>query len=143
MNDLQRAADDKAERVDRLADVVQQIPGGGVVHAEVHGHRPEAAVAGQPKSRVLIEDLPVEVHADVRRHVLRTVAEHLLRVDALRHGPGGDDVVHHPLAERLRQLVQLHKLPHVVEHVVVLGCGAGHLLDDRSHVAKDGRVEEG
>lgn len=143
MNDLQRSADDEAERVNGLAHMVEQIPRRRVVHAKVHGHGAEAAVTGQPKGRMLVEDLPIQVNANVRSHVLRTVAEHLLRVDALRHGPGGDDVVHDTLAERLRKFVQLHKLPNIVEHVVVLGRGTRHLLNDGRHMTEDGRVEEG
>ncbi|XP_035516034.1 potassium voltage-gated channel subfamily H member 1-like [Morone saxatilis] len=44
---------------------------------ELHGERPQAAVAGQPERRVLLKHLPVEVDADVRSHVLRTNLQHL------------------------------------------------------------------
>ena len=40
-------------------------------------------------------------------------------------------------------LVQLHELPDAVEHVVVLGGGARHLLDDGGHVAEDRGVQQG
>ena len=40
-------------------------------------------------------------------------------------------------------LVEHHELPDVVEHVVVLGGGKGHVVDDGGDVAKDGGVEEG
>ena len=42
-------------------------------HGEVHGQGSEAAVAGQPEGRMLVEDLPVQVDADVRLHVLRAI----------------------------------------------------------------------
>ena len=38
--------------------------------------------------------------------------------------------------------MQLHELADVVEHVVVLGRGGRHLLDDGGHVAEDGGVQE-
>ena len=67
---------------------------------------------------------------------------HLLRVDAFGHGPGGDDVVHHALAQPLGNLVELQEVPHVVEHLVVaVGVGV-HLLEDGGHVSKDGGVEQ-
>ena len=40
-------------------------------------------------------------------------------------------------------LMQFHELSDAVEHVVVLGGGAGHLLDDRGHMPKYRRVEQG
>ena len=70
------------------------------------------------------------------------VTSHLLRVDALGHGPGGDDVVHHPLAQARGHLVELQEVPDVVEHLVVaVGVGV-HLLEDGGHVSKDGGVEQ-
>lgn len=91
---------------------------------------------------MFVEDLPVQVHADVRLHVFRAVVEHFVGVQALGHRPGAHDVVHHPLAQSLRHLVQLHELPHVVQHVVVLGGGGCHLLDDRGYVTEDRGVEQ-
>lgn len=64
-------------------------------------------------------------------------------VQAFGHGPGGDDVIHHALRQRSRNLVQLHKLSHVVEHLVILGRCRCHLLDDGRHVTKDRRVQQG
>lgn len=46
---------------------------------------------------------------------------YLIGVQSLGHGPGGDDVVHDALAQRLGHLVQFHEFAHVVQHVVVLG----------------------
>ena len=40
-------------------------------------------------------------------------------------------------------LMQFHELSDAVEHIVVLGGGAGHLLDDRGHMPKYRRVEQG
>ena len=68
---------------------------------------------------------------------------HPLRVDALGHGPGGDDVVHDPLAQALGHLVELEEITHVVQHLVVaVGVGV-HLLEDGGHVTEDGGVEKG
>lgn len=44
---------------------------------EVHGERTQAAVRSQPERWVLIKNLAVEVHADVRLHILRAVVEYL------------------------------------------------------------------
>ena len=49
-------------------------------HGEVHGQGSEAAVAGQPEGRVFVEDLPVQVHADVSLHVLGAIVQHLERI---------------------------------------------------------------
>ena len=40
-------------------------------------------------------------------------------------------------------LVEHHELPDVVEHVVVLGGGKGHVVDDGGVEAEDGGVEQG
>ena len=40
-------------------------------------------------------------------------------------------------------LVEHHELPDVVEHVVVLGGGEGHVVDDGGDVAEDGGIEQG
>ena len=37
--------------------------------------------------------------------------------------------------------MKLHELPDAVQHVVVLGRGAGHLLDDGRHVTEDGGIK--
>ena len=50
--------------------MVDEVPGGAVHRLELHGQCPQAAVTGQPEGRVLLEDLAVQVHADVRSHVL-------------------------------------------------------------------------
>lgn len=67
---------------------------------------------------------------------------YLLGVETFGHGPRGDDIVHDALAEGLGHLVQFHELPHVVQHVVVLGRRRGHLLDDGRHMAEDRRVQQ-
>ena len=86
------------------------------------------------------------------------MSSYLLLVYPLGHRPGRHHVVHHSLGQCLRHLeqilaqwtrwkpshlVKLHELPDAVEHVVVLGGGARHLLDDGGHVSEDGGVEEG
>ena len=40
-------------------------------------------------------------------------------------------------------LMQFHELSDAVEHIVVLGGGARHLLDDRGHMPKYRRVQQG
>ena len=40
-------------------------------------------------------------------------------------------------------LVKFHKFPNTVEHVVVLGSGAGHLLYDGSDMTKDRGIQQG
>lgn len=85
---------------------------------------------------MLVEDLPIEVHANVGFHVFRTVIEDLVGVEALGHRPRTDNVIHDSFAQCLRHLVQLHEFAHVVQHVVVLGGGRRHLLDDRCHVTE-------
>ena len=47
------------------------------------------------------------------------------------------------IIDEFNHLVEDHELPDVVEHVVVLGGGEGHVVDDGGHVAKDGGVEQG
>ena len=79
-------------------------------------------------------------HCTSKNYFLST---YFLLINSFRHGPGGDDVVHDPLRQRLRHLVKLHELAHAVENVVVLGRGGSHLLDDRSHVTEDGGVQQG
>lgn len=90
---------------------------------------------------MFVEDLPVEVDADVGLHVFGAVIENFVRIQTLGHCPGADDVIHNALAEGLRHLVELHELPHIVEHIVILGGGGGHLLDDRGDVTEDRSVQ--
>lgn len=67
---------------------------------------------------------------------------HLLCVDAFRHGPCGDDVVHHPFAQALGNLIELQEVPDIVEHLMVaVGVGI-HLLEDGGHISKDGGIKE-
>lgn len=77
LDHLQRSRDNEAQRVDGLARVVQKVSGRRMSHGEVHGQRSEAAVAGQPEGRMFVEDLSVEVDANVGLHVLRAVIQHL------------------------------------------------------------------
>lgn len=58
----------------------------GVTHREVHGERSEAPVGGQAEGGVLVEDLPVQVDAYIRFHILGTVIQHLTEG---RHEGGG------------------------------------------------------
>lgn len=90
---------------------------------------------------MFVEDLPIEMHADIGLHVLGAVVENLVRVQTLGHRPRADDVIHDAFAEGLRHLVQLHEFPHVVQHVVILGGGGRHLLDDGGDVTEDRGVQ--
>lgn len=63
-------------------------------------------------------------------------------VESFGHGPGRDDVVHDALGQSSRNFVELHELADVVEHLVVLGCGRRHLLDDCRHVTEYGRIQQ-
>ena len=85
---------------------------------------------------------PVEVNTNVRPHVLRADTEHFLRLHSLGVGPLGDHVVYDPLGEVARDLVEDHELPHPVQHLVVLGRGQRHVVDDGGHVTEDGRVQK-
>lgn len=70
------------------------------------------------------------------------VLPHLLSVDASRHGPCGHDVVHHSLAQALRDLVEFEEVSNAVEHLVVtVGIGV-HLLEDGGDVPKDGGIQQ-
>ena len=40
-------------------------------------------------------------------------------------------------------LIEHHELPDIVEHVMVLGGGKGHVVNDGGHVAEDGGVQKG
>ena len=40
-------------------------------------------------------------------------------------------------------LIEHHELPDIVEHVMVLGGGEGHVVNDGGHVAENGGVEQG
>lgn len=63
-------------------------------------------------------------------------------VNAFRHGPGGHDEVHDPLAQTFGNLVELEEVADVVEHLVVsVGVGV-HLLKDGGDVSKDGRIQQ-
>ena len=35
-----------------------------------------------------------------------------------------------------------HELPDSIEHLVVLGRGLGHVVNDRRHVTKDGGIQQ-
>lgn len=62
---------------------------------------------------------------------------YLVCVNALRHGPGGDDEVHDPLAQTFGNLVKFKEVTHIVEHLVVAICVGVHLLEDGGDVSKD------
>lgn len=77
LDDFERAGDYKAEGVDALADVEDEVSGRTVRGLKLHGERAQAAVAGQTKRRVVVEHLPVQVDADVCSHVFGTNGENL------------------------------------------------------------------
>lgn len=71
------------------------------------------------------------------------VGSYLFRVEPLGHGPGGDHIIHDTLTQRLGDFMKLHEFPYVVQHVMVLGRGRRHLLDDGRDVTKDRRIQQG
>ena len=75
------------------------------------------------------------MNTNVCSHVLGTDAENLVRLHPLGVGPLGHHVVHHPLRQVLGHLVEDHELPHPVQHLVVLGRGQGHVVDDGGDMA--------
>ena len=87
--------------------------------------------------------VPIKVNANICSHVLRANTEDFVRLHSLGVGPLGHHIVQHSLHQVPRDLVQDHELPHPVQHLVVLGCGQGHVVDDGGHVPEDGGVEEG
>ena len=67
---------------------------------------------------------------------------YLVSVDASGHGPGGHDVVHHPLTEAFGDLVEFEEVSHAVEHLVVaVGVGI-HLLEDGGDITEDGGIQQ-
>lgn len=72
LNDFEGTGDHKAESVHALPHVEDEVTGGTMSGLKLHGQRAKAAVAGQAERRVVVEDLPVEVDADVRPHVFGT-----------------------------------------------------------------------
>lgn len=77
LNDLQGTGDDEAEGVHALADVEYEVPGCTVGSLKLHSQRAQAAVAGEPERRVVVEDLSVKVDADVGPHVFGTNGQNL------------------------------------------------------------------
>jgi len=93
-----------------------------------------------PKGGMFVENLSVQVHTDVGLHVFGAVIENFVGIQSLGHCPCADDVIHNALAKSFRYLVKLHKFPHIVQHIVILGGGGSHLLDDRGNVTEDRSV---
>ena len=104
------------------------------------GESAQTSVAGEPKRRMFVEHLAVQVHANVGLHVFGTVVEHLARVYTLGDGPGAYHVVHDALLQLLGHVVKLHELANVVEHFVVASRGRIHLREDCGHVTENGCV---
>lgn len=87
LDDLQWPRHHETQAVHALSSVVDQVTGGAVDGLELHGQSSEAAVAGQTERWMLFENLPVEMDADVRPHVLWTNLQHLETED--RRGTDG------------------------------------------------------
>ena len=83
------------------------------------------------------------MNADVRLHIFRTNAQHLLGVNPLRVGPLRDDVIDDPFAQSLGHFVQEHELFDRVQHLVVLGRAVRVVVNDGGHVTEDSSVEKG
>lgn len=67
---------------------------------------------------------------------------YLVSVDSSGHGPSGDNVVHDSLTKPLRDLVELQKISHTVQHLMVAVSVSIHLLEDSGHVSKDGGIQK-
>lgn len=88
-----------------------------------------------------VSNPPYSPSTHTHRHKIHKEGD-LGDINAFGDGPGGDDVVHDSLAERLGDVVQLHELAHAVEHVVVAGEAGVELLEDGGDVAEDEGVQQ-
>lgn len=85
---------------------------------------------------------PRAVQQNCKSSLFLPAGHYLVSVDASGHGPGGHDVVHHPLAQAFGDLVEFEEVPYAVEHLVVaVGVGV-HLLKDGGDVTEDGGVKQ-
>lgn len=69
--DLNRAAGQKVESSEHVAAVNQSVSGGSVCGFEVHGQGPQAAFGGSLEGFAVLQQVPVEVKADIRLQALR------------------------------------------------------------------------
>lgn len=76
---FQRPWNHKAEAVDTLAGMVDQVSWGTVHCLKLHGKRSKAPIARQPEGWVLLENFTVQMHADICSHVLRAYLQNLKR----------------------------------------------------------------
>lgn len=67
---------------------------------------------------------------------------HLLCVYAFGHGPCRHNVIHNSLAQSFRHLIELQKVSHIVQHLMVAVSVRVHLLKDGGHVSKDGGIQK-
>lgn len=79
---FQRPRNHKAKAVDALSGVVDQVSRGTVHSLKLHGKCSKAPITGQPEGWVLLENFAVQMHADIRSHVLRAYLQNLRR----KHG---------------------------------------------------------
>lgn len=90
---------------------------------------------------MFVEDLSVKMYANVGLHVFGAVVENFVRIQALGHRPCADNIIHDALAKSFRHFMELHKFPHVVQHIVILGGSGRHLLDDCGDMTEDRGVQ--
>lgn len=90
---------------------------------------------------MFIEDFTVKMHTNVGLHVFGAVVENFLCIQALGHRPRADDIIHNAFAKSFRHFMELHKLPYVVQHIVILGGSGRHLLDDCGDMTEDRGVQ--
>lgn len=83
LNDLQGSRHHKTQAVHTLPCMVDQVPRGTVDSLELHGQGAETAVAGQPEGRVLLENLTIEMDADIRSHVFGAYLQDLKQRERL------------------------------------------------------------
>ena len=74
---FQRSRGNKTQGFQTLPLVEEHVSGRPVAQGEVDCQSPEAAVTGQSKGGLFVEDLSVQMDTNVSTHVSRTVAQYL------------------------------------------------------------------
>uniref|UniRef100_A0A1I8H256 DHHC domain-containing protein n=1 Tax=Macrostomum lignano TaxID=282301 RepID=A0A1I8H256_9PLAT len=92
--------DEEVSRIEDVAPVHQDVPGGHVGGLELERQSPQAAGAGFPEGGAVLQQVAVQVKADVGLQALREALEHQVHVDAVGVGPGVLEVLLQALAQR-------------------------------------------
>lgn len=80
--DLNRATGDKVEHGEHVSAVDQSVSGGCVGRLEPHGQGPQAAFSGPSEGLTALEQVLVEVEADICLQALRESLQNL----SVKHG---------------------------------------------------------